>query len=405
MKQDASILIEIRQKFQSMEPYLSERARRLWAAAEARAYGYGGIRLVCKATGISKMTLHKGLEELENPPEIPPTRMRKEGGGRKKISEKTPEVCKALEKLVEPATRGHPESALRWTSKSMVKLAQELNSQGFTISPKTVSVMLRAQDYSLQANKKTAEGRIHVDRDAQFRYINDTVLIATKAGQPSISVDTKKKELVGNFKNNGQDYAPKGQPIKVNTHDFPSDSDGKAVPYGVYDITQNQGWVSVGMSADTAEFSVNAIRTWWNKMGKTVYPHAKELVTTADCGGSNSYRIRLWKFELQQFANESGLVIHVRHFPPGTSKWNKIDHKLFSFISMNWRGKPLVSFQTIINLIGSTKTTSGLTVQAVLDEKKYQKGRVINDQQFATITIKRDVFHPEWNYSIFPQIV
>lgn len=405
MKRDNAAIIKIRQKYKKMEPYLSETGRRLWAATEAEEYGYGGIVLVCTALGMSKATIHKGLKELKTPPESPPTRIRKEGGGRKKISEKTPEVCKALEKLVEPATRGHPESALRWTSKSMAKLAEELNNQGFTISPKTVSVMLRAQDYSLQANKKTAEGKVHVDRDAQFCYINDTVLKATQEGQPSISVDTKKKELVGNFKNNGQEYAQKKQPVKVNTHDFPSDSDGKAVPYGVYDITQNQGWVSVGMSSDTAEFSVNTIRTWWQKMGKDVYPHAKELVITADCGGSNSYRIRLWKFELQLLSNETGLVIHVRHFPPGTSKWNKIEHKLFSFISMNWRGKPLLSFQTIISLIGNTYTRSGLTVQAVLDEKTYPTGRVIEDEQFASINIKRDDFHPEWNYSIFPQVV
>lgn len=403
MQYDAPDLLKIRQKYQSIKLHLSERACRLWAATEARAYGYGGILLVCKATGISKMTVHKGLKEIDNPSETPPTRIRKKGGGRKKISEKMPEVFKALEKLVDPTTRGHPESALRWTTKSTRNLAQELNSQGFTISPNTVSALLHEQDYSLQANKKTAEGSNHVDRDAQFGYINDTVLKATKEGQPSISVDTKKKELVGNFKNNGQEYAPKGQPIKVNTHDFPTDSDGKAVPYGIYDINQNQGWVSVGMSSDTAEFSVNSIRTWWEKMGKFIYPHATELVITADCGGSNSYRIRLWKFELQQLSNETGLMIHVRHFPPGTSKWNKIEHKLFSFISMNWRGQPLLSFQTIINLIGNTKTTSGLTVQAVLDEKTYPTGRVIDDEQFASINIKRDAFHPEWNYSISPQ--
>lgn len=405
MQHDAHDLLKIQQKYQSIKLHLSERACRLWAAAEARAHGYGGILLVCKATGISKMTVHKGLNELDNPSETPPTRIRKEGGGRKKISEKIPEVCKALEKLVEPTTRGHPESALRWTTKSTRNLAQELNNQGFTISPNTVSSLLHEQDYSLQANKKTAEGKIHVDRDAQFCYINDTVLKATKEGQPSISVDTKKKELVGNFKNNGQEYAPKGQPIKVNTHDFPTDSDGKAVPYGIYDINQNQGWVSVGMSSDTAEFSVNSIRTWWEKMGKSVYPHATELLITADCGGSNSYRIRLWKFELQRLSNATDLIIHVRHFPPGTSKWNKIEHKLFSFISMNWRGQPLLSFQTIINLIGDTKTSSGLTVQAVLDEKTYPTGRVIDDEQFATINIKRDDLHPEWNYSICPQIV
>jgi hypothetical protein len=405
MKRDLVAIAQIEQKYAAVGPYLSELARRIWAGTEAKVYGYGGVTLVHQATGISRITIHKGLKEIETPPQEPPTRIRKIGGGRKKTAIKMPDALRVLESLIEPTTRGHPESALKWTTKSTAKLSEALKEKGFSVSAGTVSHLLKQMDYSLQGNKKTQEGKEQPDRDEQFCYINDTVEKAIQQGNPAISIDTKKKELIGNFKNNGREYSPTGQPIKVNTHDFPDKELGKAVPYGVYDLMQNQGWISVGVSSDTAEFAVNTIRTWWQDMGKPIYEYKKELVITADCGGSNSSRTRLFKFELQQFANETGLTLHIRHFPPGTSKWNKIEHKLFSFVSMNWRGRPLTSLQTIISLISNTRTTSGLIVHAVSDLRTYKTGIIVDDVEFENINIKRDVFHPEWNYSIYPKIV
>jgi len=355
--------------------------------------------LVCQATGLSNATIHKGLKELRDP--TPPTdrRLRKAGGGRKKITEKNKEILGVLDSLVDPTARGDPESHLKWTSKSVRNLSKELSDKGFQVSFRTIASLLKELDYSLQSNKKTKEGRSHEDRDAQFQYINKSVTELQSREQPTISVDTKKKENIGEFKNNGREYSKKGKPIEVDSHDFPDKKLGKVVPYGIYDIGKNKGWVSVGISSDTAEFAVNAIRTWWYKMGKEAYSSpVTELLITADCGGSNGYRVRLWKLELQRFSNESGLKIHVRHFPPGTSKWNKIEHRLFSYISKNWRGKPLISRETVVNLIGNTKTQTGLRVMAVLDENEYEKGKEVVDEEMNALNIKGEAFHPEWNY-------
>lgn len=399
-------LLAIEKKYNAISYCLNERGRRLWAAAEAESYGRGGIALVCQATGLSNATLHKGLKELRDP--TPPTdrRLRKAGGGRKKITEKNKEILRILDSLVDPTARGDPESHLKWTSKSVRNLSKELSNKGFQVSFRTTASLLKELDYSLQSNKKTKEGRSHEDRDAQFQYINKSITELQNRGQPTISVDTKKKENIGEFKNNGREYSKKGKPIEVDSHDFPDKKLGKVVPYGIYDIGKNKGWVSVGISSDTAEFAVNAIKTWWYKMGKEAYSGLiQELLITADCGGSNGYRVRLWKLELQRFSNESGLKIHVRHFPPGTSKWNKIEHRLFSYISKNWRGKPLISRETVVNLIGSTKTQTGLRVMAVLDENEYEKGKEVTDDEMASLNIKGETFHPEWNYTISPQIV
>jgi Rhodopirellula transposase DDE domain len=399
-------LLVIERKYNAISYCLNERGRRLWAAAEAASYGRGGIALVCQATKLSNATIHKGLRELKDP--VPPTdhRLRKAGGGRKKITKKNKEILNVLDSLVDPTARGDPESHLKWTSKSVRNLSKELLNRGFQISFRTTASLLKELDYSLQSNKKTKEGRSHEDRDAQFQYINKSITELQSRGQPTVSVDTKKKENVGEFKNNGREYSKKGKPIEVDSHDFPDKKLGKVVPYGIYDIGKNTGWVSVGISSDTSEFAVNAIRTWWYKMGKNVYAgNATDVLITADCGGSNGYRVRLWKLELQKLSNETGLKIHVRHFPPGTSKWNKIEHRLFSYISKNWRGKPLISREAVVNLIGSTKTKTGLTVMAVLDENKYEKGKEIKDEEMTALNIKGDTFHPEWNYTISPQIV
>lgn len=396
----------IQKKYKAISYCLNERGRRLWAAAEAESYGRGGIALVSQATGLSNKTIHQGLKELRDP--IPPDtqRIRKVGGGRKKIVHKHAEILKILDDLVDPTSRGDPESPLKWTSKSTEKLTEELTNQGFQISIRTTASLLKELDYSLQSNKKAKEGSNHIDRDAQFHFINKSINELQSKGQPTVSVDTKKKENIGEYKNNGREYAKKGCPIKVDTHDFPDKKLGKVVPYGIYDIGKNKGWVSVGVSGDTAEFAVNAIRTWWYKMGKAVYGDpTTDLLITADCGGSNGYRVRLWKVELQRLANEIGIKIHVRHFPPGTSKWNKIEHRLFSYISKNWRGKPLVSRETVVNLIGNTTTKTGLTVMAVLDENIYETGRVVSDEEIATLNITGEEFHPEWNYTIAPLIV
>lgn len=389
-------------RFQAIRSNLNEKGLRIWAAAEAKSHGWGGIALVSKATKISNRTIHRGLKELKNPSLLDDKRIRKKGGGRKKITETAVGIKLAIEEIMNPACRGDPESPLKWSSKSTRKIERELKDQGYVVSQRTVYSLLRELDYSLQANKKVKEGQSNEDRDAQFNFINETVKDALNRGQPSISIDTKKKENMGDFKNNGREYAKEKHPVRVNTHDFIDKKLGKAVPYGVYDMGKNEGLVSVGISADTAEFAVNSIRTWWFKMGKEIYPHATELIVTADCGGSNGYRTKLWKRELQKLATETGLTIRVRHFPPGTSKWNKIEHKMFSFISMNWRGKPLISMETIINLIGNTTTTTGLKIKAFLDINRYQKGIVVTKEEIEAINITGELFHPEWNYAIMP---
>ena len=391
----------IKRKYEAVSPCLNEKGHRLWAAAEALSYDYGGISLVSRATGLSRTTIHQGIKEIQDSSTSVKT-IRKAGGGRKKYSTKQPDLVKALDALVEPTAKGDPMVPLRWTSKSTRNLANDLKAQGYGIGHVTVSTLLHELDYSLQVNKKTLEKSSHTDRDAQFRYINDSVMSMHRKNQPTISVDTKKKEIIGAYKNNGQDLCKKGQPTKVNTHDFPDPRLGEVVPYGVYDIGKNKGWVSVGISSDTAEFAVNTIRAWWYKQGEEHYSSAAELLITADCGGSNGYRVKLWKYELQKIADETGLSIHVRHFPPGTSKWNKIEHRLFSYISKNWRGKPLLTRETVVNLIANTTTQTGLKVMAVIDENEYDSGREISDQQLASLNIHGDAFHPEWNYTIRP---
>lgn len=396
----------VEKKYEAIRPYLNERGRRLWAAAEAESYGRGGIALISQATGLSNKTIHKGLSELKDPTPPADERVRKIGGGRKKITQKNGKILTVLDGLVDPTARGDPESHLKWTSKSVRKLSTELSSKGFKVSFRTTATLLQELDYSLQSNKKTKDGSSHADRDAQFLFINESISELQNKKQPTVSVDTKKKENIGEYKNNGREYSKKGMPIEVDSHDFPDKKLGKVVPYGIYDIGKNKGWVSVGISSDTAEFAVNAIRTWWYKMGKPVYSDSTtDLLITADCGGSNGYRVKLWKLELQKLANETGLKIHVRHFPPGTSKWNKIEHRLFSYISKNWRGKPLISRETVVNLIGNTTTETGLTVMAVLDENEYEKGKEVTEEEIASLNIKGDAFHPEWNYTISPRIV
>ncbi len=395
----------IEEKFDNIKAFLNEKERRIWCASEANCYGYGGISLVSKATGMAPNTIKKGKKELENGTLLEGTRSRAIGGGRKKASEKQRGLRKALLTMIAASTKGDPESLLLWTSKSLRNIADALAKQGFNISHSTVAVLLKKYRYSLQVNKKSLEGSSHPDRDAQFQYINSSVATLQQQEQPVISVDTKKKENLGNFKNNGAELCEKGKPVKVSDHDFPDKRLGRVVPYGIYNIGENSGWVSVGVSSDTAEFAVNAIRTWWYTMGLKRYPDAKDLLITADCGGSNGYRTKLWKYELNKFADESGLRIHVRHFPPGTSKWNSIEHKLFSYISKNWRGRPLLTRETVVNLISNTKTKRGLKIAAVLDENEYEsgKGDKLSDEEIGSINICGDDFHPEWNYTISPR--
>ena len=382
----------------------TERSRRLWAATEARAIGHGGIALVERATGISRATIQRGLHELDADAPLPPGRIRNVGGGRKRTTALDKTLLRDLEALVEPTARGEPESPLRWTSKSVRTLAVALEALGHTVSHTVVAELLHQLGYSLQGNAKTREGRQHPDRDAQFRYIANTVRRAQTRKQPTISVDTKKKELVGDFKNAGRAWRPKGRPDRVRVHDFviPAPGHGKAIPYGVYDLQRDEGWVSVGIDHDTASFAVNAIRRWWHRMGRPVYPRARSLVITADAGGSNGSRLRLWKWELQRFANRTGLPITVCHFPPGTSKWNRIEHRLFSHIAMNWRGTPLVNLATIVSLIGSTHSRSGLRVRSELDHGRYPGGVTVTDAQMATVRLEPHRFHGEWNYTIHP---
>ena len=404
-KEKELVVTQIHEKYVAIEFCLNEKGRRLWAAAEARSCGYGGIILVSRATGLSNKTIDKGLNELSKLETIDKSRIRKVGGGRKSVKENNKGILVALDGLVEPTSRGDPETPLRWTSKSVRNLEEGLRCKGYKVSYRTIGTLLGELKYSLQSNKKTKEGSSHSDRDAQFHYINETVKEAITKHQPSISVDSKKKENIGDYKNQGREYAPQGKPIEVGTYDFPDKKLGKVAPYGVYDIGKNVGWVSVGISSDTAEFAVNTIRTWWHLMGKEIYKNATELVVTADCGGSNGHRVRLWKYELQKFANESNLQIKVRHFPPGTSKWNKIENRLFSYISKNWRGKPLITRETVVNLIGNTKTNTGLKVMAVLDNNSYIKGRKISKDVWTTLNVERDTFCPDWNYTIKPQIM
>ena len=352
----------------------------MWAATEAKSYGWGGITVVSEATGIDPKTIRKGLLELDEKQRAPADRIRSTGGGRKKLTATHKNLLDDLESLVEPDSRGDPESPLRWTSKSTYKLSEELKNKGYSVCQRTVCSLLVDLDYSLQSNKKMKEGSNHPDRDAQFHYIYERVKYFQSHNTPVISVDTKKKENIGEFKNAGREYHKKGTPTEVNVHDFPDKNLGKVSPYGVYDLSKNKGWVNVGISADTAEFAVHSIRCWWYIMGKGAYPEARELLITADCGGSNGHRVRLWKVELQKMATEMEMEISVCHFPPGTSKWNKIEHKMFSYISKNWRGKPLIARETVVKLIASTATTKGLEIQALLDENVYEKGIKVNDE-------------------------
>lgn len=394
----------IRTKYVDLVGDLDERGRRRWAAIEARSLGRGGIAAVAEATGMSDRTIRNGLRELDRGEPLPLGRQRRVGGGRKRRTDEQPDLTDALDRLIDPMTRGEPGNPLRYTCKSTTTLATELRNQGFQVSPSTVGRLLKALGYSLQSNRKTREGKQHPDRNAQFDHINRRIRARHRRGEPAVSVDTKKKEPLGNLKNPGRSYRPKGNPVEVDTHDFPDPKRGKAVPYGVYDIGENQAGVSVGISHDTAEFAVAAIRRWWRKLGQKKYAHARRLLITADSGGSNSARSRLWKLELQKFSDETGLIIEVCHYPPGTSKWNKIEHRLFCHITRNWQGEPLETFEIVVELIGSTSTNEGLEVHAWLDESTYEKGIKVTDEELAECLIKRDKFHGDWNYEIRPRL-
>ena len=393
---------EIRLRWQLAAPFLDERGRRLFAANEVLALGRGGVTATSRATGLARSTINRGIDELQSAGNAIDRRVRRPGGGRKRAVVHQPGLPAALEALIEAAIRGDPCSPLRWVSRSQRQLVKSLAERGFKASQRVVANLLHALNYSCQANSKTREGGKHPDRDAQFNHINATVKAAINAGEPAISVDTKKKERVGDFKNNGRELRPKGQPETVRVHDFKIPELGKVAPYGVYDIAANHGWVSVGIDADTAAFAVESIRRWWYKLGQARYPGATGLTITADCGGSNGVQVKLWKRELQTLANETGLKITVAHLPPGTSKWNKIEHRLFAFITMNWRGKPLVSHQVIVQLIGSTTTKTGLKVCCELDANLYPKAIKVSDEEMLAINITRDEFHGEWNYTISP---
>jgi hypothetical protein len=404
---DAAVIEGIRWKYDGLSPVLDERSRRQWAATEAVELGWGGISAVANATGLARDTIRVGVGELLRrkirPKELPTSRIRREGGGRKRLTDIDPALLTALDALVEPSTRGDPESPLRWTCKSTRRLAAELTRQDHPVSPRTVAYLLRATGYSLQANRKTREGTSHPDRNAQFEFINAQVQNFQKRSQPVISVDTKKKELIGNFKNGGREWQPQGQPEEVRVHDFQDKTLGKAIPYGVYDVTNNQGWVNVGIDHDTARFAAASIFRWWRKMGASRFPRAGQLMITADGGGSNSCRSRLWKVALQELADNTGLKLTVCHFPPGTSKWNKIEHRLFCHITHNWRGKPLVSHQAIVSLIAATTTKTGLTVKAALDTNTYDTGIKVSDEELAKIKLTPLEFHGDWNYTIRPR--
>ncbi len=391
--------------FTQLRPVLGERDWRLVGAAVARLLGRGGVSAVARAARAGRGTIARGMAELASGVESQPgaRRQRRPGGGRRPLTEQDPTLLRDLEALVDPMTRGDPQSGLRWTCKSLSKLAEELGRQGHRVSARKVGELLRQQGYSLQANRKTEEGSAHPDRNAQFEHIHQLALNFHEQGQPVVSVDTKKKELVGSFKNAGQEWQPKGQPERVATYDFPSQAEGKAIPYGVYDVGQNEGWVSVGTDHDTAEFAVATLQQWWRQMGAPTYPDATDLLITADGGGSNSSRGRLWKVALQRFADETGLRVSVCHFPPGTSKWNKIEHRLFSHITQNWRGRPLVSHEVVVNLLENTTTRAGLRVQAALDTAHYPTHQQVSDDQLSDVYLTRDSFHGEWNYTIMPR--
>lgn len=397
---------QVKSKYTSLRPLMNEYLRRRWAAVEAITIGYGGISIVAGATGLSRNTIAKGIAELsENTGEMPlspSSRIRCIGGGRKQLTERDPELLRALESLVDPTTLGGPESPLRWTCKSTRKLAEELQCQGHEVKERTVARLLKQLGYSLQGNRKTKEGSSHPERDSQFEFINTQVQAFQKRSQPVISVDTKKKELVGDFFNKGQEWRPQGNPEEVNTYDFANKELGKAIPYGVYDVTFNQGWVSVGTDHDTARFAIATLRRWWEVMGHPIYPNACELLITADGGGSNGSRSRLWKVALQELADDTRLEISVCHFPPGTSKWNKIEHRMFCHITENWRGRPLKSLEIIVNLIGNTTTKTGLRIQAELNTDLYETGVKVSDEELAAVQIRCDSFHGEWNYTILP---
>jgi hypothetical protein len=399
---DGRIVQWLQSKYRGLRDDLSEFTRRRWAAVEAVSLGRGGITAVSAATGLAHSTIRRGIRELDSSDPLPSGRQRRQGSGRKRIDVSNPGIQATLERLVEPDTRGDPQSPLRWTCKSTRRLAQELTAQGHTVSPTTVRHLLREAGYSLQANRKTREGTSHPDRDAQFRYINRRVQAQQRQGQPAISVDTKKKETLGNLKNPGQEWRPHGAPREVDVHDFPDPDKGKAVPYGVYDLAHNEAWVSVGISSDTAEFAVETIRTWWQRLGQRRHRQAHRLLITADSGGSNSSRNRLWKVKLQELCNETGLEIEVCHFPPGTSKWNKIEHRLFCHVTRNWRGQPLQTHEIVVKLIGSTTTESGLKVHAQLDATKYEKGHKVSNEEFTAVNLTPSRFHGEWNYVIRP---
>jgi transposase len=390
-------------RYEALKTVLDERSRRLLAAAESQTAGKGGISIVAKAIGISRPVIRQGIAELKDPATLVPGRIRKEGGGRKRASAKDSSLKADLESLLESTTRGDPEAALRWTCKSVRQLTAELKRMKHQVSHQVVADLLHELGYSLQANRKTKEGSDHPDGNAQFEHLNGKVKWSLSRHQPVISVDTKKKEMVGDFKNGGREMRPKGQPEKVRAHDFVDPELGRATPYGIYDLGRNSGWVSVGMDHDTAEFAVETIRRWWRTMGHPAYPEATRLLITADAGGSNGSRLRLWKVELQRLADETGLRIAVCHFPPGTSKWNKIEHRLFSYITQNWRGHPLRSFQAIVNLIAATSTTKGLKVHAELNTEAYQSGIKVSDNELALVKIRRDKFHGDWNYEIQPR--
>jgi Rhodopirellula transposase DDE domain len=396
----------LKAKYKELNGRLDEATLRLWAAVEARSLGRGGISIVARAIGLSRTTIHVGLNELENAnatkraSEVSQDRIRTVGAGRKRLVDKNPKLKQALEALLEPATRGDPQSPLRWTCKSTTKLAAALNRRSHQVSQRTVCRLLAEMDYSLQSNRKAREGTDHPDRDAQFIYISRLVKRFQREGQPVISVDTKKKELIGDFANGGREWQPKGKPETVRVHDFVDPDLGKVAPYGVYDITANEGWVSVGINHDTAQFSVQSIRCWWREMGSQLYPKAQRLLITADCGGSNGNRVRLWKVELQKLADELKMDLRVCHFPPGTSKWNKIEHRMFCHITKNWRGRPLLSRRVVVNLIGRTTTAEGLRIKAKLDTKQYPLKIKVSNEIFAAIAIRPDKFHGEWNYTI-----
>lgn len=400
---DTKIVDWLREKYEVMKPLLNERSRRIWAATEAASLGRGGIAAVISATGMSSATVSRGLDELESSPVDVGTRVRQPGGGRKGIEESQPGFADALAALVEDSTRGDPERPLRWTCKSTAKLSRQLGRQGFAASARTVAKELKRQEFSLQSNRKTREGQSHPDRNAQFEYINQQVMTFQRRNQPVISVDTKKKELVGDFRNGGREWRPQGRPVEVAVHDFPDPNVKKAIPYGVYDLTRNEGWVSVGIDHDTARFAAASIKRWWMRMGRRRYPKACQLLIMADCGGSNSSRTRLWKVALQELADDLGLELTIRHFPPGTSKWNKIEHRMFCHITQNWRGRPLISYAAIVQLIGQTTTTAGLTIRAELDDHEYPTKEEVTAEQLAQVQLRPDKFHGEWNYTIAPQ--